>query len=171
MELAFDLYTLSEPTPSAHAIDLVSAAVSIIVAWIAWRTVQRKKSIYRRFGNFVRIYIPVFLLLIAVSFLVAEGRLIAHTEQKTIAGWIDRRQYQVESGKIRNLEMKQRFWKSDPIPTFVVGSTRFEYGVYSKNSLLANYVHGGPLQDGRHVSLWHHDGLVLRMYATDKGRK
>ncbi len=171
VELAFDLYTLSEPTPWEHVINLASAVVSIIVAWIAWRTIQRNKSAYRQFGYFVRIYIPVFLLLVAVSFIVAEGRLLARTEQRTIAGWIDRHQYQIESGMIRNLEMKQKFWKSDPIPTFVVGGTRFEYGVYSKNNLLANHLQGGPLHDGRHVSIWHHGGLVLRMYATETGRE
>jgi hypothetical protein len=167
VELAFDLSALSEPKPSEHTINVAITVVCGVSAWLVWRTVQRTKASYGRIGYLLRLYIPVFLLLLGVTTMIGECRLIAGAEQRLYASWIDHKEYQIESGQIRNLALKDKFWKTDPLPTFVVGSTVFEYGVFSKNHRLLNHLDGGPLREGRHVTIWHHDGLVLRMYVTD----
>ncbi|MEZ6119062.1 MAG: hypothetical protein R3C28_21175 [Pirellulaceae bacterium] len=124
-----------------------------------------------RYQRFLRLYMLGFVLLLAVSFVFAEARAIAHSEQKAIAHWIDGKDYEVATGPIEQLVLKDKFWKSDAVPTFVVGTTSFEYGIYSKNTMLRNCLERGPLQEDRLVEIWHHDGLILRVYAAKGDRK
>ena len=78
---------------------------------------------------------------------------------------IEDRQYAVIEGPIANLVLDQKILKTDPISTFDVGNSTFEYGRFSINEELVARSQGGPLIEGRKVALWYHNGTILKIYA------
>jgi len=108
-----------------------------------------------------------FCIFLAVGGIIGEILLLTGHEQQKYSQWLESEDYRIESGLIKNLVLKQKLWKSDPVPTFEVNTARFEYGVFSRNDRLLNYLEGGPLRENRQVSVWHHEGKIVRLYAAD----
>lgn len=170
MDLIFDLYSLSDPKVSDHVTNLVAIVVCAAVAAVTFRITKRRRSAYSRFGYMLRLWIPLFLACIVAALVVDEIGLLSNAYQAEIARFLEQKDFEIENGEITNIG-KDKIWKSDPIPTFRVAETEFEFGVYSKNFRLLSNRDGGPIKEGRTVEVWHHDGLVLRVYDATNIRK
>ena len=162
MLLVFDLHSLSAPTAWEHIINITAAIACTVAGVLVLRKEPNGNSAWQRCQ---RRFLVVFLFVMATAAAFGEARAILHSDQKNIARWIDEINYEVASGPIVRLDLKEKFLKSDPFPTFVVGTSSFEYGVYSKNHMLRNQIDGGPLLENREVLVWHHDGQILRLYV------
>lgn len=164
MRLTFDLDPLSVPEGWDYAVNAVAAIVCALLATWVWRV---KPAANSRWQRFQRRFLLIFLSFWTVGSLYGEYRIITQADRQEIAALIDGKHYAVASGPITRLVLQEKFWKSDPVPTFTVGGATFEYGIYSKNSKLKNQSEGGPLAENRPVTIWHHDGRILRLYVEE----
>lgn len=170
MKLVFDLSVIAEPTPMQHVANAALILVFAMSAWAVFRSIQRswrtgtpdERSQYWGRGG-----VSVFLMMMTVGVIVGEVLLLIRYDQRQYSNWLDAKDYQTATGATTELVPDAKFWETDPIPTFVVENVTFEYGPFSENRHLLNHLDGGPLQEGRRVSIWHHAGLILRVYAAD----
>lgn len=168
MRLEFDLYAVSAPETWEHLLNITIALVCTVAAVFLFRKNPDPAATRERLS---RRFLSLLLFFLAASAAWGEVRAIAHADQRAVANWIDDKNYEVVSGPIAQLNLKEKFWRSDPIPDFAVGESWFEYGDYSRNRRLHKHSEGGPLMEGREVSIWHREGLILRLYAKVEGRE
>jgi hypothetical protein len=165
VQLVYDLYALSEPGVWDHIVTIVYALVLAALIRFVWRRPPGPNMVWLRWARFHRRFLLLFLVIFAAGMVYGEFRLIMRVDQRALAKQLADGDYAIVEGPIERLVLEQKFRKSDPVSTFVVGSTTFEYGSYSVNPELRNHLEAGPLRENRRVMIWHRDGPILRLYA------
>lgn len=165
MLLNYDLYSLMEPGVWDHAVAIVYALVLAALIRFVWRRPPSQNMIWLRWARLQWRMTLLVLCVFVAGAVYGEVRLIARLDQRALAKQIDDGDYTIVEGPIERLVLEQKFRKSDPVSTFVVGSTTFEYGSYSVNPELRNHLEDGPLREHRRVVIWHRDGRILRLYV------
>lgn len=164
MNVAYDLISISSPGFWDHATSVVFLAVC---GFFGYRLLTRKWISKLRSQRIAQIYIGCFLLLLCLSFSVGEIQLLIRYDQRKYQSWLEREQYEVTTGVIEDLVLNQTFWASEPASTFVVDGVKFEFGDFSRNATLRSTKEAGPLREGREVTIWHREELVLRLFTDD----
>ena len=165
MLLNYDLYSLMEPGVWDHAVAIGYALVLAALIRFVWRRPPSPNMIWLRWARLQWRMTLLVLCVFVAGAVYGEVRLIARLDQRALAKQIDDGDYTIVEGPIERLVLEQKFRKSDPVSTFVVGSTTFEYGSYSDNPELRNHLEAGPLRENRRVTIWHRDGQILRLYV------